>query len=331
MNGLGERLKQEREMRGVSLDEIAKATRINKVFLLALEENNFDELPAPVFVTGFLRSYATHLGLDADSLVADYEAVKKPAKHFQPLASEESKLPLISKEEMNRNFPLVGAVVGILLVVALLAVFVMRSSPPQAPVAPPQAAEEDLLAQPVEPPPPPPLMVEEQPVVEVPPSAHEAAAVKTPAPAIPVEKPAEKPAAAKPAEKPMEKPAEKTATPKPVEKPVEKPAEKPIDKPVEKPKAESTEDSAKKGAYKYNLALTATDQDVWVYVLIDDADVRDMYVRSGQTVFLRGNRSFVLTTGNSYYLKVKVNGVASDIPLASSNKVVRNWPVPLPE
>ncbi|TBR21977.1 MAG: helix-turn-helix domain-containing protein, partial [Candidatus Nitrosotenuis sp.] len=70
MSGLGERLKKEREMRGVSLDEIAKATRIHKKFLAALEEDDFDALPAPVFVTGFLRSYASHLGVDADSLVS---------------------------------------------------------------------------------------------------------------------------------------------------------------------------------------------------------------------------------------------------------------------
>lgn len=295
-------------MRGVSLDEIAKATRINKKFLSALEENDFDELPAPVFVTGFLRSYATHLGLDADSLVADYEAVKKPSKNFQPLMPEENKLPLISKEEMNRNFPLVGAVAGILLVIALLAVFVMRSGSPQAPVAVQKPEEEDLLAQPVEPPPPPPLMVEEQPVAGEPPAAHDPAALKTSeaVPVKPIEKPAEKPTAAKPAEKPVEKP-------------------------IDKPKAESTDEPTQKGTYKYNMALTATEQDVWVYVLIDNADVRDMYVRAGQTVFLRGNQSFVVTTGNSYYLKVKVNGAAADIPSASSNKVIRNWPVPLPE
>ncbi len=313
MNGLGERLKKEREMRGVSLDEIAKATRINKSFLSALEENNFDALPAPVFVTGFLRSYASHLGMDADSLVAEYEIVKKPLKDFQPLIPEGHKAPIISKEEMNRNFPLISAVAGILLVAGLLAVFVTRSKAPQPAATVQKAEEEDLLTQPPEPPPAQLPAVADQPPLEEPALSHETAAVKTPEPAP--AKPTEKPAVMKP------EPA------KPVEKPVEKavPA-----KPAEKPKPEMAQESTQKGTYKYSLALTAIDQDVWVYVLIDDSDVRDMYVRPGQTVFLRGNQSFVLTTGNSYYLRVKLNGQAVEIPSASTNKVVRNWPVPLP-
>ena len=308
MNGLGERLKKEREMRGVSLDEIAKATRIHKKFLSALEANDFDALPAPVFVAGFLRSYASHLGLDADSLVADYDKVKKPLKNYQPLAPEESKLPLISKEGMNRNFPLIAAGAVILLLGGLLAVFVTRSQAPRETPAVQKPEEEDLLAQTAETPPAPPPVAAEQPPAEMPAKAHETAAVKTP-----------EPAAVKPAEKPMEKPA--------VTKP--EPA-KPAEKPAEKPKPETAQESAQKSNYKYSLNLSAVDQDVWVYVLIDETDVRDMYVRAGQTVFLRGNQSFVLTTGNSYYLKVKVNGTAVEIPSASSNKVVRNWPVPLP-
>lgn len=303
MGGLGERLRQEREMRGVSLDEIAKATRISQKFLQALEENDFDALPAPVFVTGFLRSYASHLGMDADSLVAEYEAVKKPLKPFQPMVSEEHKLPLISKDEINRNFPLIAAGVGILLVVALLAVFITRSTAPRETAAV-QKPEEDLLAPPVEPPPPQLPPATEQPLAEGPAKAQEAAAVKIPEPA-PV---------------------------KPIEKPVEKQAEKPEPaKPAERPKAEPDQEPAQRQTYKYSMGLTAVEQDVWVYVLIDDADVRDMYVRAGQTVFLRGNHSFVLTTGNSFYLKVKVNGAPVEIPSASTNKVVRNWAVPLPE
>ncbi len=309
MSGLGERLKKEREMRGVSLEEIAKATRIHSKFLAALEENDFDALPAPVFVTGFLRSYASHLGVDADSLVAEYEKIKKPAKDYQPLAPKESGMPLISKDEINRNFPLVAAVGGILIVAGLLAVFIMRSSPPRATVAVQKQEEEDLLTQPAEPPSPPAPMAAMEPPSEEAPKAPETAAVK------PAEPPAAKPESTKPNGKPAEVPA--AAKPEPA-------------KPAEKPKTESTQDSAQKGTYKYSLALTATEQDVWVYVLIDDTDVRDMYVRSGQTVFLRGNQNFIITTGNSFYLKLKVNGAAVEIPSASTNKVIRNWPVPLP-
>jgi cytoskeleton protein RodZ len=68
----GEHLKREREMRGVSLEEIAAATRIAPRFLAALESEQWDSLPGGVFNRGFIRSVARYLGLDEDTLVAEY-------------------------------------------------------------------------------------------------------------------------------------------------------------------------------------------------------------------------------------------------------------------
>ncbi len=68
----GEHLKREREMRGVSLDEISAATRIGTRFLEALENEQWDRLPGGVFNRGFVRAVARFLGLDEESLVAEY-------------------------------------------------------------------------------------------------------------------------------------------------------------------------------------------------------------------------------------------------------------------
>jgi transcriptional regulator with XRE-family HTH domain len=68
----GEHLRREREMRGVSLDEISAATRISTRFLEAIEKDQWDQLPGGVFNRGFIRSIARFLGLDEDSLVAEY-------------------------------------------------------------------------------------------------------------------------------------------------------------------------------------------------------------------------------------------------------------------
>ncbi len=68
----GEQLKREREMRGVSLEEISAATRIAPRFLEALENEQWDELPGGAFNRGFIRSVARYLGLDEESLVAEY-------------------------------------------------------------------------------------------------------------------------------------------------------------------------------------------------------------------------------------------------------------------
>jgi cytoskeleton protein RodZ len=68
----GEELRREREIRGISLKEIADATKISKRFLEAIERNDHKTLPAPVFTRGFVREYARYLGLSADEIVNRY-------------------------------------------------------------------------------------------------------------------------------------------------------------------------------------------------------------------------------------------------------------------
>src|SRR6478672_7264917 len=68
----GEELRREREIRAISLKEIADATKISKRFLEAIERNDHRTLPAPVFTRGFVREYAKYLGLNADEIVNRY-------------------------------------------------------------------------------------------------------------------------------------------------------------------------------------------------------------------------------------------------------------------
>jgi cytoskeleton protein RodZ len=68
----GERLKRERELREVTLEEITSATRIGPRFLEALENEDWEKLPGGVFNRGFVRSIARYLGLDEEALLGDY-------------------------------------------------------------------------------------------------------------------------------------------------------------------------------------------------------------------------------------------------------------------
>src|SRR5271154_3417107 len=68
----GDNLRREREMRGVSLDEITAATRIATRFLRAIENEQWDQLPGGVFNRGFVRAVAHYLGLDEENTVAEY-------------------------------------------------------------------------------------------------------------------------------------------------------------------------------------------------------------------------------------------------------------------
>jgi cytoskeleton protein RodZ len=119
MGAFGDRLRREREMRGITLDEITESTKISRRHLEALEGEHFDQLPGGVFNKGFVRAYARFLGIDGDQAVADYAA----ASNEQP--EPEDKFPLEIHEQPKRNLnprrsylPLafaIAALVGVLV------------------------------------------------------------------------------------------------------------------------------------------------------------------------------------------------------------------------
>lgn len=66
---IGRTLRDARLQRGLTIDQAAHDTRISARFLEALESESFDDLPAPVYVRGFLRSYANYLRVDPEPLL----------------------------------------------------------------------------------------------------------------------------------------------------------------------------------------------------------------------------------------------------------------------
>ncbi len=106
----GERLKRERELREVSLNEIASATRIAAKFLEALENEQWNKLPGGVFGHGFVRSIARYLGLNEEDLLSEYD-----------MARSEASAPAASKPEQRIPSPpkWIPAVAVVLLLAAL--------------------------------------------------------------------------------------------------------------------------------------------------------------------------------------------------------------------
>ena len=94
MGGFGDRLRREREARGVTLGEISESTKISTSFLRALEQEDFERLPGGVFNRGFVRAYSKFLGIDEDAMVADFDAV-----HEQYRADQEPPAPIAPVEE----------------------------------------------------------------------------------------------------------------------------------------------------------------------------------------------------------------------------------------
>ena len=73
MDELGHILREARETKGLTITEAQEETRINSKYLAALENGEYDKLPTPVHVRGFLRNYARFLGLDPQPLLERYE------------------------------------------------------------------------------------------------------------------------------------------------------------------------------------------------------------------------------------------------------------------
>ena len=68
----GEVLRRERQLRSITLREVAEGTKISIRHLEALERNDFGALPGGAFSKGFLRAYATFIGLDPEEMVNHY-------------------------------------------------------------------------------------------------------------------------------------------------------------------------------------------------------------------------------------------------------------------
>ena len=72
MSDLGSRLKQARQQRGVSLRDIATATKISVVALEALERNDYSRLPGGIFSRAFVRAYALAVGVEPEEAVNEF-------------------------------------------------------------------------------------------------------------------------------------------------------------------------------------------------------------------------------------------------------------------
>lgn len=80
----GRRLRVQRQSRGLAIERIASQLHLKPAIIEALEQDRFDLLPDPVFITGYLRNYARMLGLDPMPLIAAYQAHAGTPKSIEP-------------------------------------------------------------------------------------------------------------------------------------------------------------------------------------------------------------------------------------------------------
>jgi cytoskeletal protein RodZ len=79
METLGQTLRQLREAKGMSIEELSRATRVPVTSVERIEADRFDELPGEVFVRGFLKSYARAVDVPPEEILARYTASRRVA------------------------------------------------------------------------------------------------------------------------------------------------------------------------------------------------------------------------------------------------------------
>ena len=108
---IGSELRAARKARGLTVEQVAALTRIRHSYLEAIERNDFDVLPAPIYTRGFLAAYAREVGLDPRDIVQRYRSayeapkVTLPADESRPSADEQVFPAATLKEVIHRLFP----------------------------------------------------------------------------------------------------------------------------------------------------------------------------------------------------------------------------------
>lgn len=136
MGALGQLLRETREAKKLDLKQIENSTRIRARYLEALEEAEYDQLPTPGHVYGFLRSYAQFLGLDWGEIEAMYHK-ENPSRHLSPQIFHPQDIALVPRRAwFKADLVLISVVLIVLAVVGSWA-FMQYGRPLLAPTPTP--------------------------------------------------------------------------------------------------------------------------------------------------------------------------------------------------
>src|ERR671924_547155 len=117
MTDIGSTLREARMRSRIDISEVEARTKIRAKYLRAIENEEWDLLPGPVYVKSFLRTYGDFLGLDSRLLVDEFKRrYERPAdQDLRPIT------PLGRERERRRRRPRLGPVAVVLLVLAAVA------------------------------------------------------------------------------------------------------------------------------------------------------------------------------------------------------------------
>jgi cytoskeleton protein RodZ len=297
MDSFGVFIRQARETKQLSLEQVASQTRIQQNYLEALEDEDFGRLPGKVFAKGFVKSYAKALGLNEEDALQRFLA---SSGHFYEQSQQEhhlhqTQIQTERKGKLNRNWVLV------LFLVMGFGIFYFLPSqqqPSETDLQPAEAPSTEVQKELPEPSLPTPTTKPSPPPpadVQMPKSAVEQAPPPTPA------------------TRPVD---ESPHIPAPPE--VEPSASQPIHLPIQ-PVAPAP-NTPQTGPLLLEIEAT---QLTWVVVGSDDLPPKEALLQPGQRITWRASKQFLITLGNAGGVIVRLNGESQE-PFGKPGQVVRN-------
>jgi cytoskeletal protein RodZ len=140
MPTVAEQLRASREAQGLTVYQVADATKIKTDHVRALDEGNFDAFSAPVFIRGFVRTYATLLHLDVPAVMADLDRELSGTEKFAeppPLTNERKGMVdwlTLQLSRINWHVALPLLAIGIAILVAIISYRAWRTAQTRDPL-----------------------------------------------------------------------------------------------------------------------------------------------------------------------------------------------------
>lgn len=120
MPALGEEFRGAREARGLTLSDVAEQIHIRSVYLAQIEKENWAAIGAPVYVRGFLRTYARFLGVDAEQAVAQFNATSAAGA---PTSNANASSPAVPALQASGFSPILWVLGGIAAALVALVIY----------------------------------------------------------------------------------------------------------------------------------------------------------------------------------------------------------------
>ena len=300
-NRLGDVLKRVRKQRGEDLEDISEYLRIKSLYLHALEESHYDELPADAYVIGFLRTYANYLGLDGKAAVDQYRKEMAGRRNKPRLSMPQP----ISEGQTPSAAVIMAAAIGVFFIYVLWYSLSGSDSIETAnqPLLP-QTATVETQADPA------------SIVVSGPGTTSDALiATTSAAPIVPT----------------MENMTSATATPAIAPTTVQSPQASSPQQETPQPQVKQPENpaavaKAPPAPEKKGVVIRA-EKESWVLIVNDEEDtIVDRIFKPGETYTVPKPKEMILTIGNGSGVIINLNGV--DLPhLGEESQVVRSIPL----